>query len=288
MHHLGGFFARPRPFLPGEFVTTDSGTGLVHMSPDHGEDDFELCKAHGIDPVFAVEGDGKYREDWLWLGGQGSVINPKFNAPDGPINSDLREAGALLAASFDYQHSYPHSWRSKAKVIYRCTPQWFIAMDRPLGVHHPKTRAEKRWENEGGAPFLPLPSGGKAAKRRGRWADRPTSTAAPSPDPLPEGEGSIRCASSRWRPSPKPASSPKRAATGSGRWSRAVPTGCSAASAPGACRSRVFVERKTGQLLVDHEVNERIVAAIKAEGVDAWDEERAQEYLGNSLQRRRL
>jgi isoleucyl-tRNA synthetase len=76
MHQLGGFFARPRPFLPGDFVTTDSGTGLVHMSPDHGEDDFELCKANGIDPVFAVEGDGKYREDWLWLGGQGSVINP--------------------------------------------------------------------------------------------------------------------------------------------------------------------------------------------------------------------
>ncbi|MFL6738529.1 MAG: class I tRNA ligase family protein, partial [Sphingomicrobium sp.] len=86
MHHLGGFFAKPRPFLAGDFVTTDSGTGLVHMSPDHGEDDFELCKANGIDPVFAVEGDGKYREDWLWLGGQGSVINPKFNAPDGPIN----------------------------------------------------------------------------------------------------------------------------------------------------------------------------------------------------------
>ena len=85
MHHLGGFFAEPRPLLPGDFVTTDSGTGLVHMAPDHGEDDFELCKAHGIDPMFAVEGDGKYRDDWPWLGGQGSVINPKFNAPDGPI-----------------------------------------------------------------------------------------------------------------------------------------------------------------------------------------------------------
>nr|MBA3835220.1 class I tRNA ligase family protein [Sphingomonas sp.] len=109
MHHLGGFFARPRPFLPGEFVTTDTGTGLVHMSPDHGEDDFTLCKAHGIDPVFAVEGDGKYREDWGWLGGQGSVINAKFNAPDGPICSDLRDAGGLLAASADYKHSYPHS-----------------------------------------------------------------------------------------------------------------------------------------------------------------------------------
>ena len=132
MHHLGGFFAKPRPFLAGDFVTTDAGTGLVHMSPDHGEDDFELCKAHGIDPVFAVDAGGFYREDWAWLGGQGSVINKKFTASDGPICSDLRAAGALLAASDDFVHSYPHSWRSKAKVIFRCTPQWFIAVDRPI------------------------------------------------------------------------------------------------------------------------------------------------------------
>ncbi len=152
MHKLGGFFAKPRPFLPGDFVTTDQGTGLVHMAPDHGEDDFELCRANGIDPVFAVDAGGFYRPDWLWLGGQGSVINAKFNAPDGPICSDLREAGALLAASADFQHSYPHSWRSKAKVIYRCTPQWFIAMDKPLPHFSPVTRAEQRWENEGGEP----------------------------------------------------------------------------------------------------------------------------------------
>jgi isoleucyl-tRNA synthetase len=130
MHELGGFFAKPRPMLAGDFVTTDSGTGLVHMAPDHGEDDFDLCKANGIEPVFAVEGDGKYRADWLWLGGEGSVINPKFNAPDGPICTALRDAGGLLAASADYKHSYPHSWRSKAKVIYRCTPQWFVPMDK--------------------------------------------------------------------------------------------------------------------------------------------------------------
>jgi isoleucyl-tRNA synthetase len=129
MHKLGGFFAEPRPFLPADHVTTEAGTGLVHMAPDHGEEDFLVCKAAGIDPVFAVTDDGKYREDWLWLGGQGSVINNKFNAPDGPICTDLREAGGLLSASADFQHSYPHSWRSKAKVIYRCTPQWFIPMD---------------------------------------------------------------------------------------------------------------------------------------------------------------
>ncbi len=129
MHQLGGFFGKPRPLLPGDFVTTDAGTGLVHMSPDHGEDDFLLCKSNGIDPVFAVTDDGRYREDWEWLGGQGSVVNGKFNAPDGPICSDLRGTGALLAASADFRHSYPHSWRSKAKIIFRCTPQWFIPMD---------------------------------------------------------------------------------------------------------------------------------------------------------------
>ncbi|MGC6399910.1 isoleucine--tRNA ligase [Sphingomonas sp. FW199] len=133
MHELGGFFAKPRPFLPGDFVTTDAGTGLVHMAPDHGEDDFALCKANGIEPVFAVMDDGRYRDDWAWLGGADerrlSVINAKFNAPEGPICADLRTAGALLSAA-PFQHSYPHSWRSKARIIFRCTPQWFIPMDR--------------------------------------------------------------------------------------------------------------------------------------------------------------
>src|SRR5262249_51036496 len=113
----------------GHHVTTDAGTGLVHIAPDHGEDDFLLGREHGIDPVFAVEANGYYRADWAWMGGQGSVIAPKLNAADGPICSDLREAGALLSAG-ELRHSYPHSWRSKARVIYRCTPQWFIAMDR--------------------------------------------------------------------------------------------------------------------------------------------------------------
>ena len=76
-----------------------------------------------------------------WLGGADerrmSVINPKFNAPDGPICEDLRAVGALLSAAA-FQHSYPHSWRSKARVIYRCTPQWFIPMDAPL-THLPAT-----------------------------------------------------------------------------------------------------------------------------------------------------
>lgn len=130
LHHLGGFFAERRPLLPGDFVTTDAGTGLVHMAPDHGEDDFYLCKAHGVEPKFVVGPDGTYQADWPVVGGQHVY---KVNDPNGPICTALREAGALLAASADYRHSYPHSWRSKKKLIYRCTPQWFVAMDRDLG-----------------------------------------------------------------------------------------------------------------------------------------------------------
>jgi isoleucyl-tRNA synthetase len=246
MHKLGGFFAKPRPFLPGDFVTTDQGTGLVHMAPDHGEDDFELCKANGIDPVFAVDAGGFYRPDWLWLGGQGSVINNKFNAPEGPICSDLRNAGALLAASADFKHSYPHSWRSKAKVIYRCTPQWFIAMDRPLPAWHCESFAEQRWDNEGGAI-------GQTPTLR-QLAMKAIADTRFVPEKGRNRLGSMVEGRPDW------VISRQRA------WG--VPIA-------------LFVERKTGELLVDAEVNARIVEAIGKDGVDAWDAANAASFLGN-------
>jgi len=253
MHALGGFFAEPRPLLAGDFVTTESGTGLVHMAPDHGEDDFDLCKANGINPKFVVEADGKYREDWLWLAGQGSVINPKFNAPDGPICTDLREAGGLLAASADYHHSYPHSWRSKAKVIYRCTPQWFVPMDKAMTHISPKTPADKRWENEGGA-LDPAEENLMDAPTLRQAALQAIAETRFVPDKGRNRIGAMVEGRPDW------VLSRQRA------WG--VPI-------------TLFVHRKTGEYLVDPAVNERIRAAILAKGVDGWSDEAAQDLLGN-------
>jgi isoleucyl-tRNA synthetase len=242
MNHLGGFFAKPRPFLPGDFVTTDQGTGLVHMSPDHGEDDFLLCKAHGIDPVFAVDDAGFYRNDWEWLGGLGSVINARFNAPDGPICTGLREAGGLLAASQDFRHSYPHSWRSKAKIIFRCTPQWFIPMDKAGPPPPPPSAAVPLPQAGGGGPSL-----------------RDTALAA-----IDE---------TRWVPE-KSKNRIRAMVEGRPDWviSRQRAWGVPIA---------LYVHRKTGEYLRDAVVNSRIIRAFHEGGADAWFGADHQALLGN-------
>ncbi|MCE9507353.1 MAG: isoleucine--tRNA ligase [Alphaproteobacteria bacterium] len=117
------------PLLAGDFVTTDTGTGFVHIAPGHGEDDYRLGMKHHIEVPHTVGGDGKYFEHVPLFAGL-SVYMP--DGKKGPANKlvmlAIQEAGNLVAKA-QVQHSYPHSWRSKAPVIFRNTPQWFISME---------------------------------------------------------------------------------------------------------------------------------------------------------------
>jgi isoleucyl-tRNA synthetase len=110
------------PLLAGDFVTTEAGTGLVHLAPSHGEDDFALCRANGIGVPECVADDGTYT-----VQAPGFTGIHVFKAHE-PVWAALTEMGKLSGKGF-ITHSYPHSWRSKKPVIYRATPQWFIAMD---------------------------------------------------------------------------------------------------------------------------------------------------------------
>jgi len=247
------FFTRLRPFLPAPHVTTDAGTGLVHMAPDHGEEDFFACKPLGIDPVFAVQADGRFREDWAWLGGNPlSVINPKLNAPDGPICTDLRAAGALLAASADFRHSYPHSWRSKARIIYRCTPQWFIPMDRPQSVVPAK---------DDGRHVTPVMTSGDGAQPHETPAFAGV-TGGGSNGPTLRDLALNAIAQTRWVPE-RSTNRIRSMVEGRPDWviSRQRAWGVPIA---------LYVDRQTGEYLHDHAVNARIVAAFKDGGADAW------------------
>ena len=110
------------PVMLGEFVTMEAGTGIVHMAPGHGEDDFLLCKANGIAVPDTVADDGTYYASVPLFAGV-----HVYKAAD-PVCAALIQAGNLLHRN-EFIHSYPHSWRSKAPLIYRATAQWFIRMD---------------------------------------------------------------------------------------------------------------------------------------------------------------
>jgi isoleucyl-tRNA synthetase len=110
------------PMLEARFVTTEQGTGIVHCAPSHGPDDFNLCLNNGIKAIETVDGDGKYTKNVALFEG---IHIFKSN----PLVIDkLREQKKLLSNG-ELVHSYPHSWRSKAPLVHRATPQWFISME---------------------------------------------------------------------------------------------------------------------------------------------------------------
>ena len=120
------FIDRESPLLPAEFVTTEDGTGLVHIAPGHGTDDYILGNANNLDIYCPVQADGTYDTtvpDWL---AKKSIWKANTDIVD-----HLRTTQHLVF-DYEYSHSYPHDWRSKTPVIFRSTDQWFVGVDKPL------------------------------------------------------------------------------------------------------------------------------------------------------------
>jgi isoleucyl-tRNA synthetase len=138
---LGSGYGFTVPLLPGDHVTDDTGTGFVHTAPSHGREDFDVWMAHarelesrGINTTipYTVDENGAYTDQAPGFAGK-RVINDKGETGDAndAVIKALIETGMLMARG-RLKHQYPHSWRSKKPVIFRNTPQWFIAMDQDI------------------------------------------------------------------------------------------------------------------------------------------------------------
>jgi isoleucyl-tRNA synthetase len=263
------------PLLAGDHVTDDTGTGFVHTAPGHGREDFEVwtanraaLEARGINPSipYTVDENGALTEAAPGFTGK-RVINDKGEKGDAneAVIKALQAAGNIIARS-RLKHQYPHSWRSKKPIIYRNTPQWFIAMDKPI---------------EGLPLSFPSPLVGEG---QGGGSVSKATAVTPTPNPSPQGGGekSLRARAlhavtvTRWVP-----------AAGQNRINGMVE------SKPDWVISRqrawgvpiaVFIKEKPDgsvEILEDPEVNVRIIDAFEAEGADAWYKDGARErFLG--------
>ncbi|GAB6052745.1 isoleucine--tRNA ligase [Magnetospira thiophila] len=215
------------PLLSAGFVEVDTGTGFVHIAPGHGQDDWELGIANGVAVPDTVGPDGAFFEHVPLFAGIRvlEVKGPrKFDFPGNwAVMRELTARGNLLAKG-KLVHSYPHSWRSKAPLIFRNTPQWFISME----TNDLRKKALKAIDE---TRFVP---GGGQTRLRSMIESRPD-----------------------WCVSRQRA------------WG--VPIA-------------VFVDKKTGQPLRDQAVIDRIVAAFREGGADAWFSRPAQDFLGNDYQ----
>ncbi len=219
------------PLLSGDHVTDDAGTGFVHTAPGHGADDYAVWLAHGHREVpETVDPDGTYYPHVPLFAGlkvletEGKKTG-KFGPANGAVMEKLIEAGNLLARG-RVEHSYPHSWRSKAPIIFRNTPQWFIRMDEELADGN--TLRDRALTAIDDTAFYP---GGGKNRIRAMVEGRPD-----------------------WLISRQRA------------WGTPL---------------AMFVDKTTGQPLIDPEVDARIIAAVSEGGADVWFTAPDEQFLGN-------
>lgn len=198
------------PLLAADFVEVDTGSGFVHIAPGHGADDWDLGIRNGIAVPDTVGADGAFLDHVpLFAGRRVLSDDGKPGDANKAVIAALAEAGALLA-SRPLVHSYPHSWRSKAPLIFRNTPQWFISMETG-------NLRDKALAAIDATRFVPA-SGQR--RLRGMIETRPD-------------------------------------------W-------CISRQRAWGVPITVFVDKKSGEPLRDEKILERIVAAVAAEGADAW------------------
>jgi isoleucyl-tRNA synthetase len=147
---FGGDYDFRVPLLAGDHVSDDAGTGFVHTAPGHGREDFDIWTANAAKLAardinttipYTVDADGRFTEQAPGFAGKRVLTaeGEKGDANEAVIKA-LAEAGMLIARG-RLKHQYPHSWRSKKPVIFRNTPQWFIAMDKPIADADGKAKA---------------------------------------------------------------------------------------------------------------------------------------------------
>lgn len=208
------------PAVHGDFVTTEQGTGFVHIAPSHGKDDFMLGRAHGVTVDETVMADGTYHPNvGLFAGLDIYTEQGKEGAANGAVIKHMVEAENLLGKG-KLKHDYPHSWRSKSPLIFRATAQWYIDLD-----------------NSG------LRQKAMAAIEDTDW--------------FPAGSKNRIKAMVEGRPD----------------W-------CISRQRVWGVPIAIFVNIRTGEILNDEKVHERVISIMDKEGADAWYARDKQDFLG--------